>query len=93
MHQLTVSIDLDEQVYRILSRYAAVAHRDIGTIVSELVTNQLAELTLRVEQEQVRALPLAERRALARGAWGSWALTDGTNSVELVRQLRAEWTS
>ena len=92
MQQLTVSIHLDDQVFKILTRYAAIAHRDIGAVVSELITEQLADLSLRVEAEQIRTLPLAERRALARGAWGSWALTDGTNSVDVVRQLRAEWT-
>lgn len=92
MHQLTVSIQLDEQVYKILSRYAAATHRDIGAIAGELLTEQLATLSLRLEQERVKALPLGERRALARGAWGSWALPDGENSVDLVRQFRAEWT-
>lgn len=92
MHQITVSIPLDEEVYKTLSRYATVAHRDLGAIVNELLTERLAELSLRVEQEQIRGLPLEERRALARGAWGSWALTKGMNSVDLVRQLRGEWT-
>lgn len=92
MHQLTVSIQLDEEVYQTLTHYAAITHRDIESIISEILTGQLGALSRRVEQERIKALPLEERRALARGAWGSWALRDGENSVDLIRQLRAEWT-
>lgn len=93
MDHVTISVELEEKVYRTLARYATMVHRDVSAIVGELLTEQLAELTLRMEAERIRALPLAERRAIARGAWGSWNLGGGLNSVELVRHLRAEWAS
>lgn len=91
MHKLVVSIQLEDGVYKTLSQFAENAHRDIGAVVSEMITDQLAGSWLRREQAQVDTLSLAERRKLARGAWGSWGLKPGTNSADLVRELRSEW--
>ena len=71
MNQVTLSIRLDEKVFRVLERYAAAAHRDIGGLVNEVLAERLDELSLRTEAEQIRALSLEDRQALARGAWGS----------------------
>lgn len=92
MHEITVSLQLDEQAYKTLTRYAAMAERDIETIVSEMIIEQLGGLSLRVEQESIKTLSPTERRALARAAWGSWSLTPGTTSTDLVRELRSEWS-
>ena len=83
MGQITLTVTLDEQSYQVLTQRAATERRDVSALLADIVARELAEpaeaagdevLAMRAEWECICALPIEERRALARGAVGSWQL-------------------
>jgi hypothetical protein len=104
MGQITLAVTLNERAYRTLARRAAAQHKTIGDLTSDLVNDWVAEWseladtvetrpqapTWDDEIERIRALPLEERRELARQACGTLKLPDGITAAQFVRQLRDE---